>query len=788
MYHRYFSVHLRTLLQVLFIGVLGLPLAAYTQPATQSSVSGSNAFQIDDALNLNSARAEALSPDGQWLAVSVGSTRDFLGVNNYRDGDPTYDSSAKTKLLLVNTKTAEQRQVFSTSKAIGRSSPYGASGSVKWSPDSNKLVIPVIEGGRYRVNIYDVSSGRLTELALPQKQEFAWSRRSLVQWGPDGKFLYLPLRPEGWREKAQAEFKRLTKGPVTVYSSEQPFLAWEALKRESLRHAVVSYDLSSHEVSTVLPAMILNDFHITGDGKDIVYLQNIMKKTDYTDLSSSYPEFVTPPSDIKVQAIKGGKSRTLVSTTAGTTLKSSNNHKYYAWSTKEGDIYFSARRASKPKLIVKVSKDKEEQNANNEKDGEKDDDNSPFTVIQVSDDGSQLIASNKKGLWLVNSRNGQRKLFVEMPADDKSAPKYKVVAWSNDGDDIYLSYSAATKWERGFSRYNVSSGKLESLEKSGNLYNKIVWGIELETLFSDNNRTLVFSYGEANHPLDIYATDPDFRNIRKLTNINPQLANKNVAKTELISYLDSDGKKLDGVLYYPVNYQRGKKYPTIFIVYEKFFDNVFDSTTSLLTSQGYAVVFPSVNLEIGHPGEAWVKGVTAAANSLIERGITDGERMGIQGISYGGYATNLLVTQTDRFKAAINISGKADMISFYTDSPRLGIRNIHAPENSQDRLGGTMWEAPLKYILHTAVLFADRVTTPLLLITGDQDHNVPARTSMEMYYALRRLDKKVEWVNYMNSGHGAPNTTEADLRDYYQRIFDWYDQYLKKSPADSPAP
>jgi hypothetical protein len=68
----------------------------------------------------------------------------------------------------------------------------------------------------------------------------------------------------------------------------------------------------------------------------------------------------------------------------------------------------------------------------------------------------------------------------------------------------------------------------------------------------------------------------------------------------------------------------------------------------------------------------------------------------------------LLITQTDRFKAAINISGKVDMVSFYTDSPRLGVRNIHAPEKSQDRIGGTLWEYPERYLEHSAILQADR--------------------------------------------------------------------------------
>ena len=210
-----------------------------------------------------------------------------------------------------------------------------------------------------------------------------------------------------------------------------------------------------------------------------------------------------------------------------------------------------------------------------------------------------------------------------------------------------------------------------------------------------------------------------------------------------------------------------------------FFDDRFNSTIALLTSNGYAVMQPSVELEQGYPGEAWMKGVTAAANKLIEMGVADPDRLGVHGTSYGGYATNLLVTQTDRFAAAINISGKVDMVSFYFDSPRLGTRNIHAPERSQDRIGATLWEQPQKYIAHSAVMNADRVKTPLLLMTGHQDPNVPERTTDEMFYALRRLGKTVEWVSYSDGGHGMPTSTVQEVIDYHQRILGWYDRWLK---------
>jgi dipeptidyl aminopeptidase/acylaminoacyl peptidase len=199
------------------------------------------------------------------------------------------------------------------------------------------------------------------------------------------------------------------------------------------------------------------------------------------------------------------------------------------------------------------------------------------------------------------------------------------------------------------------------------------------------------------------------------------------------------------------------------------------------------VFHPSVNLVAGRPGESWAKGVTAAANRLIDLGVADPDRLGVHGTSYGGYATVLLLTETQRFKAAINISGKVNMVSFYTDSPRLGVRNTHAPEKSQDRIGGTLWEYPDRYIEHSAIFRADRITTPLLTISGDQDPNVPASQSREIYYALRRLGREVEWVRYVNGGHRPPNSA-AETVDFEGRIVEWYDRYLKPAEAKPISP
>ncbi len=151
-------------------------------------------------------------------------------------------------------------------------------------------------------------------------------------------------------------------------------------------------------------------------------------------------------------------------------------------------------------------------------------------------------------------------------------------------------------------------------------------------------------------------------------------------------------------------------------------------------------------------------------------------------MSYGGYATSLLISQTDRFAAAINISGKTNIISFLGDSPKIGTRNYAAAEVGQDRIGTSLWEAPLKYINTSAVMFADRIKTPHLLLTGEGDWNVPALNTRELYYAMRRLGKDVVWVNYQKAGHGAGyNGREADYHDQWDRMINWYNKYFDKA-------
>lgn len=734
-------------------------------------------FTVDDLLDVANMNIADLSDDGRWLAATSGTLRDRVGIDNHRFGDPTYVAPSLVDVWVIDTQTAKTQKPFHGKRQVR---------GLKWSPDGSRLALFVLKGATYEPVVWERGTNKVVNVSLPAGKQAADNAE--LEWSADGAQLLLALRTDGWRKKAAERFAYETGGPVVVHSSKEPFLAWDDLRRMSALRSLAAYDVNKGQTRELVPEAKLGSYDLAEDGSFIIYSEDITRKTDYDVIGGT-------ENQIHLMPAAGGERRTIIKSTKGISVLWSRDNRRYAYA-KDGNIFFASIDDKEARQLTgkkpDASKDKAEAASDKPKDDAKDaekekKDKEKFSVVRLSQTGDWLVASNKEGLWLMDTASGAKEIFLKMPEEDKEAPRYQVVYWSADGDNIYLTYASRIKWERGVVRYAVKAKKIEDLLKDSHIYA----GFRP----SKDGRTFVFQSADGNRPADLYAADSDFKNIRRLTDANPQLKAKRLSKTDLVSYLDVDGNKTYGVLYYPADYEAGKKYPTVFNIYEQYFDDTFNGTINILTSNGYAVMQPSVNLEIGFPGEAWMKGVTSAANKLIEMGVADPERLGVQGTSYGGYATNLLITQTNRFKAAINISGKVNMVSFYTDSPRLGVRNIHAPEKSQDRLGATLWQQPQKYIQHSAIMFADRIKTPLLLMSGEQDHNVPPRQLMEMYYALRRLGKEVEWVSYTNGGHGMPTTTVNEVKDYHKRIVDWYDSHLKgdlkkkaeERKAESPA-
>lgn len=141
-----------------------------------------------------------------------------------------------------------------------------------------------------------------------------------------------------------------------------------------------------------------------------------------------------------------------------------------------------------------------------------------------------------------------------------------------------------------------------------------------------------------------------------------------------------------------------------------------------------------------------------------------------------------MVTQTNRFKAAVAGAPVSNMVSAY-DGIRwgTGLPRQFQYELSQSRIGETLWKAPMKYIENSPVFMADRVETPLLMIHNDQDDAVPWYQGIEYFLALRRLGKECYLLNYNGEPHNLAK--KANARDFSARMFGFFEHHLKGKPA-----
>ncbi len=745
----------RPLLPVALAALVGTTLALSSLDVSPLSAQTTSApITAADLLAIKSVTADDFSPDGRWLALRIGVRSDGLGYVAAREGDPSYTRPSGARVLLLDSRTGDTTVVLSTPRTIG---------DIAWSRDGSRLAI-VTRDAVPALLLWEQSTRRL-RMATPAGMRLA--ENSELRWMDDGR-LVVSVREAGWQAEVAARFDTLVRGPVTVQVGGEPFLAWDALRRLGNRALVVALTPSSGKVDTLLGPTQLAGYTVTRNGRALSWREDLNKKTNYDG---------GPANEARLMARAVGQApRVLLPSLRGVSLQVSELGEHYAYA-RDGAIYAASLTDSAARRIIgptprapgdtaraaggdSTARSREER----------------YSLVRMSPSGDAVVVSSRNGLSLVELATGARRSLSTV-TDTVAGPRVTVSAWTDDGRTLYLAYAARTSWDRALIRIDRTTGAADTLVRDGRLYGT-------PRLSADGSQ-MAITIGANGQPADLWLAGAKFEQPRRVLASNPQLAARTLPRTQLVTYLDADGRAQFGVLTLPPG--NAKALPTVFSVYENFFDDSFDATTMYLASNGYAVMKPSVTFETGYPGEAWLKGVTASANKLIEMGIADSAKLGVHGTSYGGYATNLLVTQTNRFKAAINISGKVDMISFYTDSPRLGVRNVNAAEKTQDRIGATMWEQPQKYVQHSAIMFADRIRTPLLLMTGGEDHNVPALNTREMYFALRRLGRTVEWVNYANGGHGIPMTNAAEFSDWHSRLLGWYDRYLK-AKADGATP
>jgi dipeptidyl aminopeptidase/acylaminoacyl peptidase len=425
----------------------------------------------------------------------------------------------------------------------------------------------------------------------------------------------------------------------------------------------------------------------------------------------------------------------------------------------------------------------------------------PMT-LSVMPDGSDFVGALGGGIWEID-RNGSLLRRLWYGAGQNAT---KIVRVAKDS----LIFSKSAEFGPELSDLRISTGEVVLLPNPDKGAARLID-------YNEEAKVLVFSERNRQGETKVWATRVGSADSRILIDENAFVREISAFRTETIPYRTSDGVETSAKVWLPQDFSSKRHYPVIVEVYpmpscqdskaEESFDDIKPASMlneEMFALDGYVVMKPCIpNFRLGGENrEARLamnhdpymgdlsKGVLPAVDALVELGIADPDRVGLVGHSHGGYAVYALVTQTNRFKAAIALSGYDDLLSAYgTFSPGMRYasqRNFRSTmvqfEELIDRPDGPPWKNLWGYLRNSPIAFVDRVNTPLMIVQGDMDDCL-LEQGEEFFTALQRQNKRAEFVRYVGEGHNFQSP--QNLYDLWQRQYAWFDEFLKSNGAET---
>jgi dipeptidyl aminopeptidase/acylaminoacyl peptidase len=342
--------------------------------------------------------------------------------------------------------------------------------------------------------------------------------------------------------------------------------------------------------------------------------------------------------------------------------------------------------------------------------------------------------------------------------------------FSADGQWIYFTYEELGG--NGLARVRTGDGRIEKLIGS----ERAIGGFDVAP-----DGTIVSQVAGGNRGPELVAFSRGRE--RALTDINRDFhARVALGSKESVSFKAPDGTEVQAFVTKPPDFEPGRRYPTVLHIHGGpvgQFGWGFDFKPQYLAANGYVVVEPNPRGSTGR-GQDFVRaiyrtwGITdyddviAAVDHAIAQGYADPERLAVTGYSYGGYMTNVVITRTNRFKAAASGAGHSYIVANYG-------HDIYQKWYNWEL--GPPWENREMYDRLSPLLRAGQVTTPTIFLGGREDWNVPVLNAELFYQSLRTKGVPTELVVYPGAHHGGwPTEFE---KDYLERVRTWFDRYLK---------
>ncbi len=281
----------------------------------------------------------------------------------------------------------------------------------------------------------------------------------------------------------------------------------------------------------------------------------------------------------------------------------------------------------------------------------------------------------------------------------------------------------------------------------------------------------------------------------RLTDLNPWLRERYIAQPERHQFTAPDGWGIEGWLLKPENFDPGRQYPLILQVHggpHGQYGWAFFHELQMLAGMGYLVLYTNPRGSDGY-GERFRREVVrdwggkdyidlmTAVDQLVERtAAVDVSRMGIAGGSYGGYMTNWVIGQTDRFAAAVSMRSISNLVSEYAQHDVVIWGSLE--------LGPPPWPDLAELWRRSPIRYVQNIKTPLLLTCGEMDLRCAISQSEELFGAMRLLGKTVELVRFPEESHEISRSGRPDRRvERLKRIAGWFERFLGTSPSDRAA-
>jgi len=392
-----------------------------------------------------------------------------------------------------------------------------------------------------------------------------------------------------------------------------------------------------------------------------------------------------------------------------------------------------------------------------------------------------VAAGANTRLWVVSARGGaprclsadfDQSIGSDILSDIREHPPDPLPCWSSDGARI---------------RFVANDGgnvRLFEANPSGGSIRRLIGGDRQILAFSANDERIAFAATSPLDPGNVLVASADGSDERPLTDLNrPLLDALDLQSPERLELTGAEGAPVEG--WFLRGRGRGRR-PTILQIHggpHSLYGNVFFHEFQLLAARGYNVLYTNPRGSVGYGeqfcseiagawGELDYGDLMAAVDAILARPDVDPDRLGVAGGSYGGFMTNWIVGHTDRFKAAVSMRGLSSFLSFY------GTSDIGTSFAERELLGGPH-EQLERYLRMSPISYVDQVQTPLLILHGDDDLRCPLEQAEQLFVALRRRGKTVEFLRFPQESHNMSRSGRPDRRLIrLERIVAWFDRWL----------